>query len=255
MARPDADRALPAQARYVFLLQRHAGNRAVAGAVQRFRDEDAAGLGAAETTPGATAHANDTGMPDELKAGVETLSGVSVQERPRLAIQRAKGDKHSGTYVRRGSDGTYWIRVWINDRPTWFAPPQGHKLELDQNVTFVEGDANAVTELVAEKTYTLFDGTTKITDADILGGTVRPIEDRRSGDVELVIATRPEIRIHVHPYVGSGSTPTGGGVSIGGRVSRDNAPQDIVEKITTHAQFEAAVKAAAPKSREGAWRK
>ena len=214
---------LPVQARSVLSSQRMAGNRAVSGLVKRWLDE-----------------------------APKTVADAST-------IQRAKGDQHTGKYTRRGSDGALLIQVWIGPRPKWFTPPADHKLVLDQAVTFVEGDNEAVTELVAEappKTYTLFDGRTRITDADILRGVVRPIAGRTNGDVELVINSTPEtVTIHVHPYAGSGSSPTGGGVMIGRNLNADNAPQEIVNKIREHQDFDTVVKAAAPKSHADEWRK
>jgi hypothetical protein len=47
-------------------LQQSAGNRAVSGLTQRSRDEEA--------------HTNDTGLPDGLKDGIESLSGVSLDD-------------------------------------------------------------------------------------------------------------------------------------------------------------------------------
>lgn len=221
---PRANESRPAdglhvRARFLLASQRAAGNRAVSDLVQRWRGD------APWTAAGAP-------------------------------VQRAKGDRHTGKFAKRGSDGALLIQVWIGNRPKWFKPPADHGLVLDQTVTFVEGDDDAVTELAAEappKTYTLFDGRTKITDSDILRGVVHPIEGRTNGDVELVITSTTEvITIHVHPYAGSGSTPTGGGVKIGRNLSLDNAPQEIVNKIREHKDFDSAVKSADPKARADA---
>lgn len=55
---------IPAHARLLMSLQQSAGNRAVAGLAQRAREE--------------TERSNDTDLPDELKDGIESLSGVSL---------------------------------------------------------------------------------------------------------------------------------------------------------------------------------
>jgi uncharacterized protein DUF4157 len=61
-----AGAVLSGQARLLFSLQQSAGNRAVSGLAQR--------------SPEPRARRNDTGLPDELKSGIESLSGVSLDD-------------------------------------------------------------------------------------------------------------------------------------------------------------------------------
>jgi hypothetical protein len=169
----------------------------------------------------------------------------------RHPVQRVKGDAHEGVYVQRQSDGQYMIKVEVNFRPKWFIPPSGHGLTVGQKVSFTEGDDGAVTLMTAQaapKAYRLPSGD-DISDAEIDQGTVRPIHGRTNGDVELVAsAGGKRVTVHIHPYAGSGSTPTGGGISVDGQVYGDNAPGDIVERIAKHAGFAAAVEKAKPPS-------
>jgi hypothetical protein len=210
----------------------------------------------AEETAHATRREAEGSARTRLSALQETAGNRAVagalhvaQRHQTAAIQRSKGDKHSGVYVKRPSDAQFMIKVDSGMRPLWFAPPSGHGLAPGQSVTFTEGEGSAVTELVAgavPKTYLLFDARTEISDADIAKGTLQPIAGRTSGDVELVIESGMKtITIHVHPYAGSRETPTGGGVKIGSTLSKDNAPQAVVDKIAERADFEDVVKKAA----------
>lgn len=175
-------------------------------------------------------------------------------------VQRVKGDKHTGKYVKRPSDGAFMIRVDAGLRSLWFRPPEGHNLTDGQAVSFVEGENGAVTELSAgavPKAYVLFDGRTTISDTDIAKGTLQPIAGRTNGDIELVIASGVSpVVIHVHPYVGSGGTPGGGAVAIGRAWSTGNASSEIVTKIAERPDYKDVVAAAAPKRRaDGNWKK
>jgi hypothetical protein len=79
LARPTSRRpasrsggALSAQAGLLLSLQQSVGNRAVSGLVQRWQS--------AEAEPVAAPRRNDTGLPDALRAGVEALSGISLDD-------------------------------------------------------------------------------------------------------------------------------------------------------------------------------
>jgi hypothetical protein len=71
------------QARSLLSLQRRAGNRAVSSLVQRQR--------------------NDTGLPDELKSGIETLSGVSL-DAVRVHYDSAQPAQLNALAYAQGSD-------------------------------------------------------------------------------------------------------------------------------------------------------
>jgi hypothetical protein len=65
---------LAVQARFLLSLQSSAGNRAVAGLAQRWRD------GSGDAGLLQEARRNETGLPDELKSGIESLSGISLDD-------------------------------------------------------------------------------------------------------------------------------------------------------------------------------
>lgn len=71
---PEPSGRLPVQARFLLSLQSTVGNGAVAGVVQRRREE------AGDADPDREPHENKTGLADHLKAGIESLSGVSLDD-------------------------------------------------------------------------------------------------------------------------------------------------------------------------------
>jgi hypothetical protein len=81
---------LPVQARFLLSLQSTAGNRAVAGRVQRWREE-------------AVPRSNDTGIPANIKAGVESLSGMSLDD-VHVHYNSAEPAQLNALAYARGSD-------------------------------------------------------------------------------------------------------------------------------------------------------
>ena len=82
-AQPDqpAREALPPRAQLLLSLQPSAGNRAVSGIAQRLRDGSREALqDQLAVQPEPAPPRNDTGLPDGLKSGVESLSGVSLDD-------------------------------------------------------------------------------------------------------------------------------------------------------------------------------
>jgi hypothetical protein len=87
-SRPQPAGALPAQARLLLPLQESAGNQAVAGLVQRWRDyphDDELQVTQVPSSrsrfqPEPLERRNDIGLPHDLKSGIESLSGVSLDD-------------------------------------------------------------------------------------------------------------------------------------------------------------------------------
>jgi Starch binding domain/Domain of unknown function (DUF4157) len=122
----ESGRLVPGRARFLLSLQSSAGNRAVAGMVQRRREdggdagpvrdgisivqrslvagERSSGVesGRERSGPGKDAR-RDTGLPDGLRAGIESLSGVSL-ERVKVHYDSAKPAQLDAVAFAQGSD-------------------------------------------------------------------------------------------------------------------------------------------------------